>query len=64
MASKKKEENLLDFQERVIYYRKQGKNHLTAIDLAKADIENDRKTNSTGTDSFNTPRVTQGKGKR
>lgn len=58
MASKKKNENEIDFQERVRYYLKQGKNRFTAIDLTLEDMENDRKSTSNDKKGFsNTPRL-------
>jgi hypothetical protein len=61
MASKKKEENKIDFQERVRYYIKQGKNRLTAIDLASEEVNNERdpETKTFG----NNPRFTRDKTK-
>jgi hypothetical protein len=42
MASKKKEENLLDFQEEVIKLIKQGVNRLKAIDIVLQKINTPR----------------------
>lgn len=61
MASKKKVENELDFQERVRYYLRQGKNRLTAIDLATEDMQNAGSSSNTFN---NNPRLTQDKRRR
>lgn len=64
MASKKKEENKIDFQERVRYYLKQGKNRYTAIDLTLEDMENERQGISTSTEKTgfnNNPRLASDK---
>lgn len=64
MASKKKTENKLDFQERVRYYIKQGKNRLTAIDLATEEVNGERDPEASSKTFNNNPRLTSDKKSR